>query len=102
MQRLDAPAEHLRRTGDLVDRDPRDAGGLDLRAGAARRDDLDVERMQRAGELLEARGVGHADQRAVDAAHAALLAPHREHALHRAPWLEACHARDPNDPGPGR
>ena len=73
VQRLDATAEHLGSARHLIDRQPRNAGRFDLRARATRSDDLDVERMERAGEVLEPRGVGHADQRTVDAAHAALL-----------------------------
>src|SRR5439155_21335588 len=63
---LDPPAEGLRHRGHVLDRGHRDPELAQERRRAAARNELDVERNEAAGELLEPRLVVDRDERAPD------------------------------------
>jgi len=67
VQRLDAPVHHLGKAGKALDRADVEPGGLQLGGGAARRDELDAQFGQAAGELGDAALVRDGQQRAADA-----------------------------------
>ena len=66
MHGLDPPVEHLGEAGDVFDQRDGDAGFAERAGGAARRDDLDAEVGEAAGERLKTALVEHRDEGTLD------------------------------------
>ena len=93
VQRLDAAVHDLGEARVVVDRADLEAGVGQLAGGAARRHELDPELGQPAGEVHDARLVGHGEERAADLhGSGGLLMRHLR--MRHAPEDRSCACRD--------